>query len=87
MNCTPVQQNDRWACCRCGYAFKSRSANPPHKKCAVLGWGDKVEWLLSKVGITKARVTKVTKAITGKPTCGCSKRQQTLNEIGETLSR
>jgi hypothetical protein len=46
----------------------------PHPK---RGLGDMVADSLAAIGITKERVSKAI----GKP-CGCSKRQQKLNELG-----
>ena len=54
-----------------------------------LGWGDRVHWLLSKVGITPIRVAKLIARMKGIPlgrsaaTCGgCGKRQEALNQVG-----
>ena len=46
----------------------------PHPK---RGLGDMVADILAAIGITKERVSKAL----GEP-CGCSKRQQKLNELG-----
>ncbi len=86
MNCKPIKADDRWTCRRCGYAFKLKSANPPNKRCKVLGLGDKVEWVLSRLGITKARVSHVVQKFTRKPSCGCSQRQEALNELGDSFT-
>jgi hypothetical protein len=51
---------------------------PAHKK--PLGLGDMAGIVLSSVGITPERVSKVT----GKP-CGCNKRKQALNKIGQKV--
>lgn len=63
--------------CRACWLIHNDSA---YQKLWRRGLGDWLAWLLSSVGITKARVEKVT----GKP-CGCDKRQQKLNELGEKL--
>lgn len=45
-----------------------------------MGLGDYVEKVLSSVGITEQRVTK----LLGKP-CGCGKRKQKLNKLGRKI--
>ena len=44
------------------------------------GLGDYVEKVLTKMGITERRVSKVL----GRP-CGCGKRKQKLNELGRKI--
>jgi hypothetical protein len=44
------------------------------------GLGDRVEQILTGIGVTKARM----QAVTGKP-CGCEERKRRLNEIGARL--
>lgn len=44
------------------------------------GLGDRVEKMLSSVGITPKSVSK----LTGKP-CNCSKRKKALNKLGERI--
>jgi hypothetical protein len=57
--------------CACGYV-QQNGVHP--------GLGDYVAAGLQKVGITKQRVSKVTK----RP-CGCGRRQKKLNELGRKI--
>ena len=57
--------------CGCGYT-QENGVRP--------GLGDYVAAGLQKVGITKQRVSKVTK----RP-CGCGRRQKKLNELGRKV--
>lgn len=57
-----------------------RSPPYPNRKCSP-GLGDRVSLALSTVGITKARAQAVAEAV-GATDCGCSQRQQALNEWG-----
>lgn len=62
-------------CARCG-----RPLLPRHKRPCVIrrpGLGDMVASGLSAVGITKERVSRLVGG-----DCGCSERQQKLNELG-----
>lgn len=45
-------------------------------------WGDSVANALSLVGVTKARVSRVT----GKP-CKCQRRQDAMNRLGDRVRR
>jgi hypothetical protein len=49
------------------------------------GLGDKVEQLLSAVGITQERYVAVKGAFGLKGGCGCAKRKALLNKIGARL--
>ena len=64
-------------CVRCGTV---REPPYPRRRC-VVGLGDMVEAGLESVGITKARAEAVASAV-GVSDCGCSHRQQALNEWG-----
>lgn len=46
------------------------------------GFGDRVSQVLSAVGITEKRVSKVL----GRP-CGCGKRREALNRLGKRLRK
>ena len=56
----------------------------PEKKKKMRGLGDLVQWGLAKIGVELV-VKRIEKA-TGKP-CGCSKRQDKLNEMVPFSSR
>ena len=45
------------------------------------GLGDKVESVLTSVGITKQRYRKFKKALGLKGDCGCNKRKEALNKL------
>lgn len=66
-------------CRKCGHAAKRL---PTYRRCQVdvSGLGDMVARGLAAVGITKERV----EAVLGGP-CGCSGRQQKLNELGRMI--
>lgn len=69
-------------CCRCGFKICNVKL-PVYRKCDIQagpGLGDMVAAGLSAIGITKERVSK---AVGGD--CGCSKRQEKLNELGRKL--
>ena len=54
---------------------------PPKKKPA--GWGDAVTTALKKIGVTEEGY-KAAKQLFGlPPTCGCAKRREWLNRVGE----
>jgi hypothetical protein len=53
------------------------TAEPP-----PLGLGDRVSQVLSLVGITEQRVSR----LLGRP-CGCSKRREALNRLGKRLRK
>ena len=83
--------NESLTCPVCGYVAKSL---PTHRICAPVvlpPWrpthklGDAVERMLSAVGVNKERVERWT-GTAGKPGgCGCSKRKQTLNDLGDRV--
>lgn len=56
---------------------ETHSAYPHPRK----GLGDHVADGLAAVGITKERVSR----LTGKKDCGCKKRQELLNKIGQRV--
>jgi hypothetical protein len=79
--------NPSKTCAVCGYKAKSlptfRECRPvPAKRWRPIAVGDLVERGLTAVGITKARVEKLTRT-EGKPGgCGCGARKKWLNEVG-----
>jgi hypothetical protein len=69
-------------CCRCGFKICNVKL-PVYRKCGIQagsGLGDMVAAGLSAIGITKDRVS----ALAGGD-CGCSKRQEQLNELGRKI--
>jgi hypothetical protein len=71
-------------CTQCGFVICNVKL-PVRRRCDVEGdtkpgLGDMVKSGLSAIGITKERVSK---AVGGD--CGCSKRQEQLNELGRKL--
>lgn len=56
---------------------ETHPAHPHPRK----GLGDRVAVGLAAVGITKERVSR----LTGKRDCGCKKRQEMLNKIGQKV--
>lgn len=80
MTWTPCDfNNDEIKCPRCGFVGPCRDAR---KTCESpkLGLGDMVAAGLSAIGITPERVSK---AVGGD--CGCTKRQEALNELGRRI--
>ena len=79
--------NPRMTCAACGYkATKKRTTRVcrpvRQKQWQPVDVGDLVERGLSAIGITKARVEKLTRTA-GKPGgCGCAKRKKWLTEVG-----
>jgi hypothetical protein len=84
----PTELRCRWACPVCGRraivptstlrifcACGHQQLNGP-----VPGLGDRVAAGLAKIGVTKARVSK----LLGRP-CKCPKRQRRLNELGRVV--
>lgn len=78
-----------WVCALCGSPSRDQSA--PHRglcRCEPVGQpqpqprglGDIVKDGLSAIGITEERVSK----LLGRP-CGCGKRREALNRLGEKL--
>lgn len=85
MKCSPIKTNsNHWHCPRCGYISKQPSDKPFHKECTP-GLGDKVQATLSFFGITKARVNWVKRMFGSKKPCGCSQRQEYLNNLGDSI--
>lgn len=83
-----------WTCGRCGWVIDDQSA-PQKATCPVCptikdkqeGWrpvmvGDLVEWALTKIGITKPLVEKLTRTEGKEGGCGCAGRQKWLNDAG-----
>jgi hypothetical protein len=84
-HCSFVVQDGRWFCSICGRTATVRSENPPVAECKAAaapkpGLGDMVAAGLSAIGITKERVS----ALAGRD-CGCTKRQEALNELGRRV--
>lgn len=78
-----------WVCAACGSPSRDQAA--PHRglcQCEPVGQqaarprglGDIVKDGLSAIGITEERVSK----LIGRP-CGCGKRREALNRLGEKL--
>jgi hypothetical protein len=67
-------------CSRCGVV---REPPYPRRRCSP-GLGDLVAAGLGFVGISKERAQSVAEAV-GASDCGCSQRQQALNEWGYTV--
>ena len=53
-----------------------------HATCRVWGWGDYVAAFFARLGITKGYVSQ----LTGRD-CGCQKRQEKLNTLGERVRK
>ena len=47
------------------------------------GWGDKVAVLLKRIGVTEEGYKAVKEKFGLPPTCGCAKRREWLNRVGE----
>ena len=71
-------------CVKCGVAATAPNVLRPCPFVVRPGLGDIVASGLSAVGITKARAQAVAEAI-GLEDCGCSRRQQLLNELGHRI--
>lgn len=88
-----------WTCARCGWVIDNQEM-PQMATCPVCptleakpqGWrpimvGDLVEKALTKIGITKPLVEKLTRT-EGKPGgCGCAGRQKWMNEAGIVVQK
>ena len=81
-HCEYKQSSGRWQCVFCG--LQKPDGPPRARRCgtkpASPGLGDLVKSGLSAVGITEERVSR----IIGRP-CGCGKRAEALNRLGEKL--
>ena len=91
--CNFLRTDTGWACSVCGRAIPVHTDIAPYARCGgtVPLWkpshklGDAVERMLSAVGVNKERVERWT-GTAGKPGgCGCSKRKQTLNDLGDRV--
>jgi len=81
--CSFAARDGRWHCDACGRIATVRGDKPPVAECRAKpnpGLGDMVAAGLSAMGITKERVSKAVG-----DDCGCSKRQEKLNELGRKL--
>ena len=72
--------NESKTCPLCGYVAPVRHARRQCPAISKPGLGDMVAAGLSAIGITKDRVS----ALAGGD-CGCSKRQEQLNELGRRI--
>jgi hypothetical protein len=72
--------NDAMTCQRCGFVAKTRDTRKACIPVPKPGLGDMMAAWLSAIGITKERVS----AMAGGD-CGCSKRQEQLNELGRRV--
>lgn len=70
----------KWTCLKCGYQWSKPYEKAPKRNCSHRGLGDYVAAALAFFGITKRRVSR----ILGRD-CGCSGKQEVLNELGEKL--
>lgn len=59
-------------------------SHPAYPRPRDVGLGDWVAKTLGTVGITKERAQRVANAL-GIEDCGCEKRQEWLNEVGEKM--
>jgi hypothetical protein len=85
MNCD--FQNDAKTCPRCGYVAKSlptfRECRPvPAQQWRPIDVGELVERGLSAIGITKARIEKLTRTANKPGGCGCQRRKRWLTDAG-----
>jgi hypothetical protein len=71
-------------CVECGVVATARNVLRPCPFVVRPGLGDIVAAGLSAVGITKERASAAAKLV-GIEDCGCSKRQQQLNELGHRV--
>ena len=86
------KQSHKWVCGDCGWIIDDQET-PWRATCQAcvdaaavaqkrtIRVGDLVERALSSVGITKERFAQWT----GAKSCGCAKRQQLLNQIGDDV--
>jgi hypothetical protein len=72
MPCVVKQDGDIWV-------IDTDHPSYPRQKA---GLGDKVEAVLTAIGITERRISRVI----GRP-CGCSDRKKLLNQLGEAVTR
>ena len=84
--CIEHLPDGRYQCKNTGILFSGRYL-PIHCACEMHaartpGLGDRVSQVLSFVGITEARVSK----LLGRP-CNCPKRREALNRLGSRLRR
>ena len=80
-----------WKCLRCGYV--STSEEKPVRVCKKLPLGDKVEWFLTQIGLSKERFRWIKNMVFNifrqkrKPLdqegCLCEFRQEWLNKLDD----
>ena len=58
-------------------------ADSPQAPPPAPGLGDRLESLLTRVGLTKDRYREIKGELGLPPTCDCDKRQEWLNKVGE----
>lgn len=90
MKCRPKQlDSGYWHCKRCGYTSKKILDQAFVKEC-IPGLGDRTEKVLSFFGITKDKVSYYLKYFNplqsnNSQGCGCEKRQELLNDLGDKI--
>ena len=73
-------------CSKCGYTLKSWMGDGVLRECGVgKGLGDRLEYELTRMGITQDRYKEIKEKFGFPPTCGCEKRKQWLNKVGVYL--
>ena len=93
MNCDLIDTTSGCKCARCGREYVGTRAGETLAQCGVktkstssrptAGAGDRLEAILSSVGITQDRYKEAKKLFGLPPTCNCGKRKEWLNRVGE----
>jgi hypothetical protein len=84
--CIIQRADGRYVCAVRGHVYSTHARPPIRCVCDITaarkkaGLGDRVSQVLSLVGITEQRVSR----LLGRP-CGCGKRREALNRLGRRL--
>lgn len=79
-----------YRCPRCGHQTRRPYPKPPRRACQILGLGDRAEVILTAWGMSKRdwrRLLVYLRLIKPSENCGCAKRQEKLNRIGDNFLR
>lgn len=80
-------------CTQCGFVGKKcreTDMRRVHRNCTALGWGDRLERILRRFGITEYRYTRTMIYLHLKPKgwrCKCPKNRERINRLGDDLLR
>jgi hypothetical protein len=80
------QRGKHWEKWEAGIGLGQRKHDNDGVPAVKNGLGDQVEKMLKSLGITQERYVQVKQLFGLPPTCGCAKRREWLNKVGQWLN-